>query len=443
MKYFKNLKTSEKISLSFSLFSFFTLVVLLVTINITYFYIWYSDQKNQSFYDMEQNYSQSYVPTDEKSAENFKNFLLQSDTLIIPKDGDPVCSPWVLAKMHGDQDLQDNRFFYKTDDTLYFIYSREYEGIGEVRVFFDTTSYIHSQLIIIRISLVIIFIAFFLHFFIGKFMSQRLLRGLTSISDKFQWFDANSKLEKIQCSWPDTDEIQILATTLNKSFEKIETQTQNLKQFITDVSHEFKTPLMSINSKIDVIEKKSKISGTISLQENTDFLQYIKHQTTKLNTLLETLFLISRFEENIQKLDCKTINFSEYIQKKAQVFFEAFPAVKIHTEIHPDVYFDIEDTTCNIIIENLFTNAVKFADTKNPVITIGCDESGFWIQDNGKWMTPQEIQQSTEKFFKSDRNKEWFGIGLFLVKRIVKMYGGDICFSSKVGKWTTVKVTFT
>jgi signal transduction histidine kinase len=60
---------------------------------------------------------------------------------------------------------------------------------------------------------------------------------------------------EIQCEGCNDDEVKILANTINQSILKIRKQTQNLKQFITDVSHEFKTPLMVINSKIDLYKK--------------------------------------------------------------------------------------------------------------------------------------------------------------------------------------------
>ena len=55
---------------------------------------------------------------------------------------------------------------------------------------------------------------------------------------------------------PEDDEIRILAEALNTSYDAIEIQTAKLKQFLTDVSHEFKTPLMVMNSRLDVLEKK-------------------------------------------------------------------------------------------------------------------------------------------------------------------------------------------
>jgi len=440
-KYLNNLKTSEKISLSFSLFSFLMLVILLITINITYFFIWYNDQKNQSFYDMERNYSQSYLPNDTTEAESFQAFLLQSDTLIIPAEWEPICSDGVLTKIHNDVDELTDKLFYVEGDILYFVYSRFYEGIGEVKVFFDTTTYISTQLIIIKISLVTIFIAFFLHFFVGKLISRRLLRDLKGISQQLQWIDLDSKLERIPSHGPADDEIQILAQTLNKSFEKIENQTKNLKQFITDVSHEFKTPLMSINSKIDLNQKKIE-AGKMTPWDEQDFLDYVKNQTKRLNVLLETLFLLSRFEENIQKFTCSTTEFSTYLEEKCRNFFENYPHIEVKMNVAPGIHFCIEDTTCNIIIENLLTNAVKFADPDNPVIEIWCDKKSFWVSDNGIGMSPEQVSHITDKFYKSDRNKEGFGIGLFLVNRIVKIYEWEIKFSSKVWKWTKVQIIF-
>lgn len=417
------------------------LLVLLITINITYFFIWYNDQKNQSFYDMEQNYSQSYMPTDEKSAENFKSFLLKSDTLIIPSQWDPVCSPGILLKLHDNLDEVHNKMFYKIDETLYFIYSREYEGIGQVKVFFDTTEYISTQVIILKMSFVIIIFSLFFTFFIWKFISKRLLKNLTTISDRLQWVDVDSHIEIIETQWPKDDEIRILSDTLNKSFAKIQTQTQNLKQFITDVSHEFKTPLMSINSKIDLIQKKLE-SWKIETQEYISFCEYVKHQTKRLNTLLETLFLLSRFEENIQKFSTNNINFSKYLSQKTRVFFDDYPQINIVTYIDKDIHLDIEDTTMNIIIENLFTNAVKFADKVSPEIEIWCDDTAFWVCDNGKWMTQEELSQVTQKFYKWDRNKEWFGIWLFLVQRIVKIYRFELAFLQNKKWGVTAKVIF-
>ena len=88
MIFSKNLKTSDKITLYFSLFNFLSLVVLLIVINITYFFIWYNEQKAESLYDMNTTYSalvgNQFI--DNKVA--FREYILEKDTIIISETED-------------------------------------------------------------------------------------------------------------------------------------------------------------------------------------------------------------------------------------------------------------------------------------------------------------------------------------------------------------------
>gem|GEM_PF-746462 len=187
MKYFKNLKTSERISLSFSVFGVVSLLLFMFFINATYFLIWYQKQKSMSFSEMNSTY-QSYLTSDGKmeDVESFKTYLLTQDTIIIPTTGKLLCSTGVSKKIHEDPSLVKDRLFYKTGDTTYFIYSKNFDYIGEVKVLFDITPYITSQIIIIKTGLVFIFLVFILQFFAGKYISRRLLHDLTNISQKLQ-----------------------------------------------------------------------------------------------------------------------------------------------------------------------------------------------------------------------------------------------------------------
>jgi signal transduction histidine kinase len=130
---------------------------------------------------------------------------------------------------------------------------------------------------------------------------------LKNISEKAKRIDIESHFEPIKINGNPEDEINILADTINKSFLKIQNQTSNLKQFITDVSHEFKTPLMVINSEIDVYNKKRE-KNILQKEEIENLLQKIKEKTSKLNRLLETFLLLSRIENGIETLDEKDIN---------------------------------------------------------------------------------------------------------------------------------------
>ncbi|USN58200.1 MAG: hypothetical protein H6767_07950 [Candidatus Peribacteria bacterium] len=183
MSYLHRFKTSARISLVFSLFNLVSLIILLVAINISYFFIWYTDQKDASFYDMNVNYQSLISTSTSDNTEAFRQYILQKDTVILPPDDAPmVCSNGVSKKIHGDIANLQNRYFYTEGDTTYFIYSQNYEGIGEVKVFFDTTPYVTSQLIIIKMSTIIILIFLLAYFFLGRWVSRYALKGLQTIA---------------------------------------------------------------------------------------------------------------------------------------------------------------------------------------------------------------------------------------------------------------------
>lgn len=440
MKYFQKLKTSEKISLSFSLFWFLTLLIFLILINITYFFIWYGDQKEKSFSSMNETYLW-YLTSDGKmeDIEEFKKYLLSKDTMIIPDAGELICSPWVSLKIKEDPEQIQNKYFYKDEETIYFIYTKYFEYIGEVKVFFDTTPYINSQLIIIKISILFIFITSFFQFFIGKVVSRKLLKDLRRITQKVKDVDIHSSKNYITCdaNMPHDDEIYILAKALNNSYHLLEKQTKNLKQFITDVSHEFKTPLMGMSSELDLIEKKKQKVWIQQEDIDTLFLNTRK-SIHKLNWLLETLFFLSRIEEKSGCLVTQKLNFENYMKKKISDLSHSFPEKNIVCEykIEKNLQYEVEENTFSILLDNLLSNAIKFSP-KNVKLKIWANSEFFSIEDNGPGIKKEEKQKIWDKFYRKDTNIEWFGIGLYLVKRISDIYNWKIELSD-AKKWGSI-----
>jgi signal transduction histidine kinase len=111
-------------------------------------------------------------------------------------------------------------------------------------------------MIILKISLFFILLSTVFYIFIGKKLTRESLKELTYMSEKAQDISLEKSNTPFTIKGPAKDEIRILSETLNKMLGKIESQAKNLKQFTTDMSHEFKTPLMVMSSHIDLIEKK-------------------------------------------------------------------------------------------------------------------------------------------------------------------------------------------
>ena len=441
MNYFKSLKTSERISLSFSIFGFISLLIFLILINITYFFIWYGDQKEKSFSSMNETYL-GYLTSEWKmeDVEVFKQYLLSKDTIIIPKEGDLICSEWVSKKVHEDVENVKDQYLYKDGETVYFIYTKYFEHIGEVKVFFDTTPYINSQLIIMKTGIVFILLVFFLQFFAGKFISRKLLKDLKNISEKLKTVDIHSENKYVTCNMPEDDEIRILADALNSSYDTIESQTQKLKQFLTDVSHEFKTPLMGMSSELDVLMKK-KEKSSLQHEDTERFFMNTRVNIRKLNSLLETLFFLSRIEENSWCLVKQKLFLREYVEKKLAETSQNFPHkhISCDLDIEKDIVYEVEENTFSILLDNIFSNAIKFSPKKVHLI-IQADTNSFSIEDNGPGIDTHQSEKIWDKFYRKDTKIEWFWIGLYLVKRIVNIYNWKITLSSKKWRWAKFTV---
>jgi len=427
MKYLHNLKTSERISLSFS---------------VTYFFIWYSDQKEQSFSKMNENYL-SYKSSDasQKDIEDFRWYLLMQDTIIIPENGNLICSPGVERKIKEDPELIRDKHLYRADDKIYFIYSQYFDNIGEVKVLFDTTPYITSQLIIIKIWIIFIFLVFILQFFWWRYISRKLLSDLINISKSVEHIDINTRQSRINCSnMPEWDEIRILSEALNTSYDDIELQTSKLKQFLTDVSHEFKTPLMVLNSKLDLLEKK-KNKNLLEQSDIDAYFDLSRQNIAKLNGLLRSLFFVSRIEEQTWCIVTLPLKVHDFIEGKLLQISESFPhkTLSYNLDIPKDLEYKVEENTFSILLDNLISNAMKFSP-ENMHIDIIWKKNYFSVRDNGPWIPEEEREKIWEKFYRRDTKLEWFGVGLYLVKRIISIYGWDIHILSHKKKWTTFKV---
>jgi signal transduction histidine kinase len=236
--------------------------------------------------------------------------------------------------------------------------------------------------------------------------------------------------------WCKGDEICILANTINNSFVKINQQTSNLKQFITDVSHEFKTPLMVINSKIDLY-KKLEEKWKASPKELDKLLSTIKQRTKKLNNILETLFVFSRKIEGIDKIKCKNINLSNYISTYIDDYVANITQdIEIQYNITKSVTKCIDIELFNIIIDNLLSNAIKFSWEKK-VIKIWLTDDQFYVQDYGPGIDKDNLEKIWEKFYRQDTNIEGFWVWLFLVKRVTEVFNWKIAVLSK--KWKGAK----
>jgi len=158
--------------------------------------------------------------------------------------------------------------------------------------------------------------------------------------------------EKIAISGHPHDEINRVSKKFNEVFEKIHKQTLSLKDFVTNASHELKTPLMSMSTEIDYTDKtKNYEQGLIN----------IKQQLKSMNSLLETLVTISKLEalENLKKEQADINILTETMVNEVQKIYHQKNIILI-THIQKNIYKKANKESWNIIVKNIMDNAYKF-----------------------------------------------------------------------------------
>ena len=220
---------------------------------------------------------------------------------------------------------------------------------------------------------------------------------------------------------------------------ELESKNSELERFTYTVSHDLKSPLITIRGFLSYIELDAASGNTIRLK--TD-IQRISDATERMKCLLDDLLELSRIGR--LKNESKLIPFEEIVHEAVELVKGRIMERNIAVHIDPNMPAVFGDRQRILeVLQNLVDNAAKFiGDQPDPRIEIGVDgeedgKSIFYLRDNGIGITPEHHEHIFGLFNKLDSEAEGTGIGLALVKRIVEVHGGRIWVESEAGKGAT------
>ncbi|AKL96016.1 heme sensor protein HssS [Clostridium aceticum] len=228
------------------------------------------------------------------------------------------------------------------------------------------------------------------------------------------------------------DEIGQLTQHFNKMTRELRNIEHLRKDFITNVSHEFKTPIASIQGFAKLLQK-----GNLSEMEREEYTNIIVEETTRLSNLSSNILKLSKLE-NQEILEKKAVfSLDEQIRKSVLLLEYQWSKKNIEFDIHLDkVSYQGDEELLQQVWINLIDNAIKFSHS-NSTINIQLKQIDEIIKvkiiDQGIGMKKETMDRVFEKFYQGDKSHshEGNGLGLPLVKRILDLYGGNICVESK------------
>lgn len=234
-----------------------------------------------------------------------------------------------------------------------------------------------------------------------------------------------------------------IETEREKLINKLEETNGELERFTYTVSHDLKSPLITIKGFLGFLEQDAASGNVVRLKSD---VKRIADATDKMQLLLNELLELSRIGRLANPY--QQINFGELAQEIIELLHGRLHEREIRVHIQenlPSVYGDRQ--RLSEVLQNLIDNAAKFmGDQPMPRIEIGQngqedDMLVFFVRDNGIGIDPAHQDRIFGLFNKLDAKSDGTGVGLALVKRIVEVHGGRIWVKSEAGSGSTFYFT--
>ncbi len=237
-----------------------------------------------------------------------------------------------------------------------------------------------------------------------------------------------------------SDEVAQLAMSFNNMAASLSTLESMRRSFIANVSHELKTPMTSIAGFIDGI-----LDGTIPPERHEYYLTVVSAEVKRLSRLVRSMLNIARIEAGEMKIKttsvdvhaivCTTVfTFEQQIEEK-HLDIRGLDAEKTLVEADPDLIHQV--------VYNLIENAVKFVNQDGYIafdFTTKNSMTYICVRNSGAGISKEELPHIFDKFYKSDKSrgldKNGVGLGLYIVRSIINLHGGDIIVRSAQGEYT-------
>lgn len=291
-------------------------------------------------------------------------------------------------------------------------------------------------------SIIVVFIIFAVTLYLAKRRKFKLLMELNEYASDFV------ETGKSDRDLPQISDVELapIIMTMNKMTEIIASNNKHRLEFMSNVSHELKTPVTIINGFVTGI-----LDGTIERDQQKKFLVRVSDQTNRMVRLINTMMKISGIESGDMQLNRQMVNltalfvetlfmYEKQIEDK-NVTVEGIDSPKIILHGDKDILYQI--------VYNLVDNAVKFVNDGGTIKlhTYGDQHNIYLLFGNtGRGISGREMPRIFDRFYKTDFSRSHdtsgVGLGLSIVKKFVEFHHGSIILQSNQDEYTEFLLTF-
>lgn len=279
--------------------------------------------------------------------------------------------------------------------------------------------------------------------FIGYYLANVLIKPLQDLRDSMLSIQKKGFEDKINFTYDADDEIGDLLKLYVSMMKDLESSFAKQQQFVSDASHELRTPIQAIEGHLSLIKRWGKNDPEV-LEEslNTSLVE-----VTRMKKMIEELLDLARKEERDENAFANVKNVLTSVRDELQIIY---PEAAIHIfEMGETREANITENALAQIARNIIENGIRYNDN-TPIININVNylaESVFLtIRDNGIGIPKEQLPFIFDRFYRVDASREnkggGTGLGLSITKMLTEKYQTEMEVSSAVGKGTTFTLKF-
>lgn len=327
-----------------------------------------------------------------------------------------------------------NKDIFKDDDGNTYIGIKKSSDYGDIVVYKDyeeIRSLIKSvNLIIVAIFIFSLVLSIIIAFYLGEKFTKPII-ALQKRADNISKGIYENTLEVTT-----NDEIEELNNSINKMSEELKIKDTMQREFISNVSHDLKTPLSVIRANSEVIK-----DGLVEGEEVVDYATNIIEEVDILSSLVGEILVLSKLRENKSTINLADTNLVDFINES---YYKLKNIVSINNKLvikneldDRNYYVKIDNNYLYRVLTNFITNAIKHSKSTRDEITFGIKsvQNGveIYVRDYGIGIDEESLKNIWDRYYKGDKSGG-MGLGLAISKEIIMAHGFLYGVRSKLGE---------
>lgn len=274
----------------------------------------------------------------------------------------------------------------------------------------------------------------------GRWLSNTIIRPISNMIQTMEEIERSGVPKKIVVHVETKDELQKMASTFNRMIERLQGNLEKQKQFISDASHELKTPLTVIKSYASLLRRR----GVDNREMTSEAVEAIYSEVTRIQKMTDTFLEMATIENEVQ-IDRKRFDLialcEEIIKNLKQVYRRE---LILHYNENP-VFIAADELKIKQVVIIFLDNALKYSTGKIEIfIEKAKGAAVIRIRDYGIGIPQEEIENIFERFYRVDKARSratgGTGLGLSIAKNIINLHKGEIDVKSKEGEGTEIQI---